>query len=581
MCSEYGWAATEPPPPAATPPVVDSAQRSGPLFSATRYARTVRHLRPRQIAGQVLRRLQRVGAGAMRGRVREPSPPIAWPARVTFPVPVSDRANDRAAVLSGALTFHNRSEPLGFPPDWNRTDLPLPWCYRLHAHEFLWLLPFERAREAAWDWIVCHPRAPGQIGWEPYPTSIRIVAWCTYFFGRHRSRTAADRAFGTVLWRSVHEQAQHLLRNLEWHLLGNHLLENAVALAVAGSCFDDAAARAWFRKGVALLGRELPEQILADGGHMERSPMYQCRVLYALLVLRATGVAELRALVAPRLASVVAALAALTHPDGGIALLNDSALGVCPDPGRLAQAAGFGPAGKGVFALADSGYYGARTRTGHYVVCDAGPVGPDYQPGHGHADLLSFELSLRGARVVVDSGVSTYEEGPMRAYCRSTRAHNTVEIEGRDQIELWGAFRVGRRCRPRDVTWKPLDGAFELSARHEGYRVLPGKPTHARTFRWRDEGQLEVRDRIESSRPVRSVARLHFHPDCRLGDPDGETVAVGFPGGRVLLAWSGWQTVVREESFYCPAFGVVRPNPCLAFAAVAAHLRGGIRIVLA
>lgn len=156
-----------------------------------------------------------------------------------------------------------------------------------------------------------------------------------------------------------------------------------------------------------------------------------------------------------------------------------------------------------------------------------------------------------------------------------------MEIEGRDQIELWGAFRVGRRCRPRDVVWKPLDGAFELSARHEGYRVLPGQPTHARTFRWRDDGHLELCDRIESSRPVRSVARLHFHPDCRLGDPDGKTVAVGFPGGRVLLAWSGWQTVVREESFYCPAFGVVRPNPCLAFTAVAARLRGGIRIVLA
>ncbi len=77
--------------------------------------------------------------------------------------------------------------------------------------------------------------------------------------------------------------------------------------------------------------------------------------------------------------------------------------------------------------------------------------------------------------MVVDSGVATYEAGPLRAYCRSTRAHNTVEIEGRDQVELWGAFRAGRRCRPREVVWTPQDGAFELSARHDGYRVLPGR----------------------------------------------------------------------------------------------------------
>ena len=78
------------------------------------------------------------------------------------------------------------------------------------------------------------------------------------------------------------------------------------------------------------------------------------------------------------------------------------------------------------------------------------------------ADFFSFELSLRGTRVVVDSGVSTYETGPMREYCRSTRAHNTVEIEGQDLVELWGAFRVGRRCRPREVEWKELEDGLSF-----------------------------------------------------------------------------------------------------------------------
>lgn len=483
-------------------------------------------------------------------------------------------------MLSGLFTFQSQQEALGFPPDWNRTGPPLLWLYHLHYHEFIWELPFDRARAVAKDWIARHPCGPDRVGWQPYPTSLRISTWCAYFFGRHRSRTLGDDAFRNTLWRSTCEQAYHLARNVEWHLLGNHLLENAVALVLAGSCFDHASARAWLQKGRALLARELPEQILGDGGHIERSPMYQCRVLHALLAVHDTGEQDLSALVRPHRPMVAEALAALTHPDGRIALLNDSAFGVYPDPERLVQKAGAAPPPPGAFALAHSGYYGARTSDGHYVVCDAGPVGPDYQPGHGHADLLSFELSLRGVRVVVDSGVGTYEAGGLRDYCRSTRAHNTVEIEGHDQVELWGAFRVGRRCRPQDIAWKALDGAFELSARHDGYRVLPGRPTHARRFLWQDRGVLEIGDRIDATRPVRSVARLHFHPECRLTHSDGESCVVDFPGGRAQLTWAGWETATEGESFYCPAFGVVQENPCLAFATVAEHVRGSIRIEL-
>ena len=559
-----------------------------------RYLRTVRHLRWRQIAYQVLHRLRarrvyrvggsRPGSGRERYRhaaVGTPAPTLRWQEGAVFPAPAMNSANSRASVVAGLLTFQNRREAVGFPPDWNRRDLPLLWRYHLHYHEFLWVLPFERARDVATDWIERHPCGPDQVGWLPYPTSLRITAWCTCFFGRHRARTLADDAFRTRLWWSIHAQTEHLGRNLEWHRLGNHLLENAVALALAGSCFDHAAARRWFRRANALLARELPEQVLADGGHVERSPMYQCRVLHTLLVLRAAGDSYLRAMVEPYLNRVARALAALTHPDGGIALLNDSALGVHPSPGRLASEAGSTPPSPGGFALAESGYYGARTHDGHYVVCDAGPVGPDYQPAHAHADLFSFELSLRGARVVVDSGVFTYETGPMREYCRSTRAHNTVEIEGRDQVEVWRAFRVGRRCRPRDVVWKPRDGAFELSARHDGYRVLPGRPVHARTFRWRDAGVLDIDDLVDAARVVRSVARLHFHPDCRMNPPDGRACTLDFPGGQARVTWSGWETAAQHDSLYCPEFGIARRNPCLALAAVTARLRGAIRIELA
>ena len=182
---------------------------------------------------------------------------------------------------------------------------------------------------------------------------------------------------------------------------------------------------------------------------------------------------------------------------------------------------------------------------------------------------------------MVDSGVATYASGRLRDYCRSTRAHNTVEIEGEDQAELWAAFRVGRRCRPRAVDWRVREHGFELSGWHEGYRSLPARPTHARTFRWQREGRLEILDDIEAERPVRSVARLHFDSRCRIADLDQRTCELAFPGGRVRIDWSGWDSVAADESVYCPEFGVERANPCLAFSSTAARVAGAIRIALA
>ena len=490
------------------------------------------------------------------------------------PGDAAGRANPAADVRSGALTFLNRREAVGFPPDWRAAGTPKLWRYNLHYHEFLEGLAFEPARDVVLDWIARHRPGAGQVGWEPYPLSLRLSVWCAVFLGPHRARTLADARFRDLLWASMAEQADLLRARPERHLLGNHLLENGAALALAGSLFDHPAARRWLGAGRRILERELPEQILPDGGHCERSPMYQARALHVLRRLEAAGSDGLRALAAPCAARLAAALAVLTHPDGGIALLNDSAFGVAPAVDATDNAAPEGP-----FALPDTGYYGARTGAGHYVVCDAGPLGPDYQPGHGHADLFSFELSLHGTRVVVDSGVATYERGPLRDYCRSTRAHNTVEIEGQDQAELWGAFRVGRRPRPEDIVWRRRGGGFELSARHGGYRHLPGRPVHARTFRWRPQGSLEILDRIDAQRPVRAVARLHLHPDCGIADLRAGRCALRFPGGSAAVRWSGWAPAAdAAESRYCPEFGRAQPNRCLELSGTGGRLAGSIAI---
>jgi uncharacterized heparinase superfamily protein len=261
----------------------------------------------------------------------------------------------------------------------------------------------------------------------------------------------------------------------------------------------------------------------------------------------------------------------LLHPDGQIALFNDSAFGIANDPGELLEAGRSllgttdeRESGDGPWALRDAGYFGFRDG-GAYVICDAGPVGPDYMPGHAHGDIFSFELSFDGRRMVVDGGVYSYEAGEMRRYCRSTRAHNTVEIDEQDQCEFWEVFRVGRRGRPTYVDWEPGPDGFRLASRHDGYSRLPGSPSHQRSFTYDRSGRLDIEDTIVSSRPVRVASRVHLHPECVIEQLTDDSAVIVSGDRRVLLSWSGAvDELVHEDSWYCPEFGVREKNACLA-----------------
>jgi len=541
---------------------------------------TVRHLRAGQILAQLAYRSRRLIERPERWQPRG-TPPIEWGR-----TPIDEflapgvQANRAETVKQGRFEFLNRAEDLGWPPRWSCDELPKLWQYNLHYFEYLWALDLADARTVVLDWIRRHDLGKDRVGWEPYPTSLRLMNWCCVLPDKFRQQTDADDEFRRLVFQSSFKQAEWLSRHLETHLLGNHLLENGAALAMVGARFDGPAAERWLRVGKRILAEQLPEQVLADGGHFERSPMYHSRVLYLTLALINSGEPELMELVAPTAARMLDALRPMCHPDGQIALFNDSALGIYNEPQELLQYAvqlpvlpqppDFPP--QGPFALPETGYYGARSRDGDYVICDAGPIGPDYLPGHAHGDMLSFELTLRGHRVIVDSGVYDYVPGEMRAYCRSTRAHNTVEIEGQDQCEFWGAFRVARRGRPSSVTWQVDDDGFRLSAEHDGYRRLAGGPRHTREFTWQSSGfgtleRLTIKDDIVSFAPVRAVSRLHLHWSCQIATISSQNwVEVTYPAGRFSIRFFGEGTLSTEPSWYCPEFGKKIPNQAITFA---------------
>lgn len=485
-------------------------------------------------------------------------------------LPPGPQQNSAADITEGKLTFLNHSVKIGDPPRWRCDELPRLWQYNLHYFEYLWALPPAEGRRLALDWIAQHPPGRGQVGWEPYPTSLRIMNWCAVFFGRDRAATAADTAFTRKLWHSLHQQICWLESHLEYHLLGNHLLENAVALSFAGACFTGRDAERWMRCGGAMLRAHLVAQILDDGVHFELSPMYHVRIAYALALLANTGHAALRTIVEPHLRAMVDALPWMCHPDGEIALLNDTAIGIYNQPGdviRFARRA-LGEeetplVSNGHFSLSSAGYFGWRDDAGHYVICDAAPIGPDYIPGHAHADIFSFELSLAGRRIIVDAGNFDYEVSDMRRYCRSTAAHNTIEINGTDQCEMWGAFRVGRRGRPRAAHYDRQTDGFTLHGWHDAYLHQAAQAVHERRFRWFTEGVLLINDMIRAPQLVTGRNRVHLHPECRIAELKGNRAVLDTPVGTVHIMADDSVKFETETGWYCPQFGLRQPTMTL------------------
>lgn len=519
------------------------------------YWETLRHLRPVQIYGRAWSRAIRPQPNLC------PAPPL----RAHQGPWVTPARRRRSLTGSEEFCFLNEAHSLSHH-GWDDPALSKLWRYNLHYFDDLnaegaaWREPWHKALIARW--IAENPPGAGS-GWEPYPTSLRIVNWIKW--------ALAGNAFGGEALHSLAIQTRWLVRRLEHHLLGNHLLANAKALVFAGSFFSGREAEGWRQLGFRLLEREVDEQILADGGHFELSTMYHALALEDMLdlvnVMRSSG-----ATVPPAWGAKIAAmrgwLACMCHPDGEIAFFNDAAIGIAPSPKaleRYARRLGF-PSREavrnGCTWLRDSGYIRLQDSRAVALI-DVARVGPDHLPGHAHADTLSFELSVRGQRVIVNSGTSLYGSGLERQRQRGTAAHNTVVIDGQDSSEVWSGFRVARRARPHGLSVTQAVGGPVVACGHDGYARLPGRPYHHRTWIFAEDG-LTVRDAVRGSHAM-AEALFHFHPDhTAILSEDGRS-------GRLISASTEvlrWRLACGEArlqpSSWHSEFGLSQPSQCLA-----------------
>jgi len=118
----------------------------------------------------------------------------------------------------------------------------------------------------------------------------------------------------------------------------------------------------------------------------------------------------------------------ITYSSGDIPLLNDSANNIAPSTKQLNDYAKILNINARYQPLKESGY--RKIKGTHYeMIVDVGNIGPDYIPGHVHADTFNYELYINNKPFIVDTGLSTYEVNKRRQLERSTTSHNAVLVD--------------------------------------------------------------------------------------------------------------------------------------------------------
>ena len=468
------------------------------MQKALRYFQTLRYLKARQLYYQLYYRVKKRGRRVLR---------MEYPLQLEregFPLLFLSFIAKEVSYDKGTFFFLNRSHSFGGDAgriDWEFSEYGKLWSYNLNYFDLL-LQPgvTEETGIALIESFLAALRLES-VGLEPYPTSLRGINWIKFLSQCDLQRSDING--------SLYAHYTILEHSLEYHLLGNHLLENAFSLLFGAFYFKE---QRWFERSSALLARELDEQILGDGAHFELSPMYHQILLDRLLdcinLLKHnslfSGQAELQTLFAEKAIAMLAWLKAMTFSNGSIPHLNDSTDGIAPTSTHLfvyADRLGIESARLKAVCLKESGYR-KFTTSRYQCVVDVGAIGPLYIPGHAHADTLNFVLNVDGKPLLVDTAISTYEKNSRRDEERSTKAHNSVVVNGRNSSDVWGGFRVGERS----VATILVDNERLVSAQHDGYRGVG--VIHRREWEFHDR-RMVITDRVTGQ--TKSVeAYLHF-----------------------------------------------------------------------
>ncbi|MCF6806995.1 heparinase II/III family protein [Thiotrichales bacterium 19S9-12] len=452
------------------------------------------------------------------------------------------------------VSFLNKSKKIDHGFDWNDKKQEKLWLYNLHYFEGFCSKESHQKKltyQLLLRWIKENEIGQGN-GWEPYPISLRIVNIIKYVLMGNEIDDAVKQ--------SLYTQARFLNKICEYHILGNHLFENFKALCFAGLFFDGGEAKNWFKKGFNGLSKQIKEQILSDGGHFELSPMYHSIILEGLLDLKNIFIVygkEHLFCWDDEINNMLNWLQLMMRNCNSISYFNDASDGIAPEPQSLfdyAQRLGFLMPKEeqlGLIHLSSSNYLVFNEKR-IKAIFDLAEIGPNYLPGHAHADNLSFELVIDGYPVFVNLGTSCYGSSKRRNFERSTQAHNTLVMENENSSNIWSSFRVAQRAKTKILDIQ-LDGedVNKIVASHNGYQRIDKKAIHQRQWQF-DANSIIVTDSLAGSRNADIL--LHLHPACELIKLDITNGSIKLPNQQIIH-FECDRTLSLQDNLYANTFG--------------------------
>ncbi|MDD2367670.1 MAG: alginate lyase family protein [Sulfuricurvum sp.] len=439
------------------------------------------------------------------------------------------------------FTFLNKSHTFSLRIDWNFSEYGKLWTYNLCYFDFLHQTSISQEEGITLIHNFIDQAALHKDALEPFPISLRGINWIKFLSLHHISDPIIDD--------SLFSQYHILLDNLEYHLLGNHLLENGFSLLFGAYYYQN---ESFYSAAKTILLSELEEQILSDGAHFELSPMYHQIMLFRVLDcinLVKNNPWKTHELLLPlekKASLMLGWLTTITYKDGSIPLLNDSAKGIAPTSANLFEYARLLEISPLIQPLTKSGYRKIVTEN-YECVLDVGNIGPDYIPGHAHSDTFNFELHIMGKPFIVDTGISTYESNQLRQIERSTASHNTVMIDNKEQSDVWGGFRVADRAKIIHLS----ESQSTIEATHDGYLKIGA--LHTRRFSF-DSKHIKIEDTVQSKNSYPSVAYLHCHPDTIVNINDN-TILIN----DVTVTCQNHSSLALNTYNYAPEFNTLIP----------------------
>lgn len=557
---------TAAPPQSLRPPPARSKRRSDAVRPDPGFLDHLKALRamPRGLLlGQVAYRLRRPFMALPLYVALLPGSRAAQPLTLP-PDPWPGDAAQGAALVEGRFRFAGLAlrEP---KPLWKPRDATSEWQAEMHA--FAWLRDLRAhngdaarrlARSMTAEWIETFGSRWSEPAWEPLVVGRRLSHWMGQydFFA-----SSGEIEFRKALLNSAARQANHLARVLPAGLAGADLILAVRGLALAGTCLPGG--EKWLHRALDLLVNELPEQILPDGGHCERSPARHLGVLRDLVdiksTLHAAGVeppGELQLAIE----SMGPTLRLYQHGDGGLGLFNGSQAeqGFKVDMVLRRADARRRPR----LSAPQTGFQ--RIQAGRaLVLVDAGvPAAPGLDR-YAHAGTLAMEVSVGRERLVVNCGAPGAGAAGLhwRQAVRATAAHSTLTLAETNSAAL--ATRkhfLGPSLlqRPETVHCRreEQEGAALLEMQHDGYRLPYGAIHHRRLYLGPGGDDLRGEDRVEVLDADKAVGlpytiRFHLHPDVQAALLTGGGVLLRLPkGGGWRLRAAGAEELTLEESIY-------------------------------